>query len=161
MHPYLERIIGYLGEQDPITVLENSPGKLELLVSQLGSNGLDKSYAPGKWSARTILAQLADVELGMGFRIRQTLAEAKHHIQAFDQDAWARRYARLEPSLALETFRALRSWNLTLFAGFSLEDWLKEAVHPKRGKESIDLMVRFLAGHDLNHLLQLEQILEQ
>jgi hypothetical protein len=34
-------------------------------------------------------------------------------------------------------------------------------MHPERGIESIGLMIRMLAGHDLNHLAQLEQIAGQ
>lgn len=158
MNPYLERILAYLGEQEPIGVLEATPGRLEALLEPFSQSDLERSYAPGKWSARDLVAHLADVELGMGFRLRQAVAVPGHQVQPFDQDLWAARYARVEPSLSLETFRALRAWNLALFAGFSLQDWLVEAVHPERGVESVDEMVRFLAGHDLNHLRQLERI---
>jgi hypothetical protein len=72
---------------------------------------------------------------------------------------WAQRYARLDPALAVEAFRGLRAWNLALLTTLTLEDWLAEGYHPERGFESVDLMVRFLAGHDINHLAQLESIL--
>ena len=75
-----------------------------------------------------------------------------------EQDSWATRYKKMDAALAVETFRALRAWNIALFSTFGLEDWNKEVTHPARGVESIDLMVRFLAGHDLNHLKQLEAI---
>ena len=153
---YLDRILALLGDRDPITVLETTPRHLDVLMESLGSYRLEHAYAPGKWSAREILCHLADVELGKSFRIRQMLAGTP--IQAFDQDLWARRYGQLEASLALETFRALRAWNLALFAGFDLDDWLTEAVHPERGVMSLDLEVRWMAGHDLNHLAQLERI---
>ena len=106
---------------------------------------------------RHILAHLADVELGVGFRIRQMVAGVEV-LQPFDQDAWAAPYGRLEPTLALETFRALRAWNLARYASFTFEDWLREVHHPERGLFSVDLSVRVSAGHDLNHLAQLEQI---
>lgn len=156
MTPYMERILGYLGEQDPIEVLRSTPPRLELLLESLGEYRMEQSYAPGKWRARDILAHLADVELGKSFRIRQVLAGSG--AQAFDQELWARRYGKLEPSLAIEAFRALRAWNLALFATFDLDDWLHEYTHPERGIISIDLETRLMAGHDLNHLAQLEQI---
>ncbi|MDQ3459583.1 MAG: DinB family protein [Deinococcota bacterium] len=161
MSPYLERILSYLGDQDPIGVLTATPGRLEHLFERAGPGDFARAYAPGKWTAREILAHLADVELAMGFRFRQAVSVPGHQVQPFDQDLWAARYARLEPSLALETFRALRAWNLALFASFSLQDWLVEAVHPERGVENVDVMVRFLAGHDLNHLSQLQATLEK
>ncbi|MGL4610188.1 MAG: DinB family protein [Trueperaceae bacterium] len=158
MSPYIQRIIDYLGNQDPITVLQQTPSKLEDLLETLNSADFDESYEEGKWTTREILAHMADVELMMGYRLRQAVAETNHTLQVMEQDLWAKRYKRLEPSLAVETFRALRGWNLALFSTFGLEDWNKEVEHPERGKETVDLMVSFLAGHDLNHLQQLEKI---
>jgi hypothetical protein len=34
-------------------------------------------------------------------------------------------------------------------------------MHPERGMESVEIIVKMLAGHDLNHLAQLEQIAAQ
>jgi hypothetical protein len=31
-------------------------------------------------------------------------------------------------------------------------------MHPERGMETIGILVKMLAGHDLNHIAQLEQI---
>lgn len=159
MNPYVARMLELLGEEDPILVLEATPVRLEALLLNLGDD-VERPYAPGKWDARHIAAHLADNELAAGFRLRQTVARVGT-VQPFDQDAWATRYARTDPGLALETFRALRAWNLALYAGFSMEDWLAEIEHPERGPLSVDLMVRMLAGHDLNHLEQLQKIAEE
>ncbi len=32
-------------------------------------------------------------------------------------------------------------------------------MHSERGQESVELIVRMLAGHDVNHLKQIESIL--
>jgi hypothetical protein len=158
MNPYIQRILGYLGDQDPISVLQQTPSRLEHLLETLSPADYETSYEAGKWTARTILAHMADVEILLGYRLRQAVAEPHYTIQNMEQDIWATRYKKLEPTLAVETFRALRSWNLALFSTFGLEDWNKEVTHPERGTETVDLMVSFLAGHDLNHLQQLEQI---
>jgi uncharacterized damage-inducible protein DinB len=160
MNPYIQRILGYLGDQDPISVLQQTPGKLEHLLETLSAEDFETSYETGKWTTREILAHMADVELLMGYRLRQAISESDYVIQVMDQDTWAKRYKKLEPSHSVETFRALRSWNLAFFSTFGLEDWNKETTHPERGKETVDLMVSFLAGHDLNHLGQLEQIVK-
>ena len=156
MNPYMTRMLGLLGDQDPILVLEATPIRLETLMLSIGDD-VDRPYGPGKWDARHIVAHLADVELGVGFRVRQMVAGVEV-LQPFDQDAWAVPYGRLEPTLALETFRGLRAWNLARYASFTFEDWLREVHHPERGLFSVDLSVRVSAGHDLNHLAQLEEI---
>lgn len=161
MDPYISRIFVTLGNHDPISVLEHTPRALEQLVEGFFDVDFERSYAPGKWSARQILAHLADVELGLGFRIRQALTIDNYVAQSFDQDAWAARYDRLEPTVALEAFRALRSWNLALFATFDASDWGRPVRYPIAGVGNVDEMVRFLAGHDLNHLKQLQQIAQR
>ena len=159
MNAYMQRILDTLGENDPIEVLQATPQRLATLLEEMAPSDLETSYGVGKWDARHVYAHLADVELAMGFRIRQTLGEPGVELPAFDQDVWAKRYGRLDPALAVEAFRGLRAWNLSLLATLTLEDWLAEGYHPERGFESVDLMVRFLAGHDINHLAQLESIL--
>ena len=154
----MKRILSTLGDLDPITVLETTPTVLEGYLLSFFETDFERSYAPGKWSAQEILAHLADVELGLGFRFRQVLAEDNHKPQPFDQDLWATRYARFEPSLSVETFRALRAWNLALFASFDIADWNRAVDYPFEGIDTVDMMVRFLAGHDLNHLGQLKTI---
>jgi uncharacterized damage-inducible protein DinB len=161
MNPYVERILATLGDRDPIEVLQQTPLRLEELLHGLMPADYELTYGPGKWSVREILAHLADVELSHSFRFRQTLAESEPVLQPFDQDAWARRYQRADPSLAVASFRAVRSWNLALLATLDLDGWLKEAYHPERGMVSLDMMVRLLAGHDINHLGQLESIVGQ
>lgn len=157
MDPYLQQLADRLGADDPIEVLGATPTRLLALAETLDAEAWAARPAPGGWSPVEIVAHLADVELGMGFRLRQAVAGAAS-AQAFDQDAWARRYARLDPALALEAFRALRAWNLALLATFDLDDWLATVDHPERGAESVDEVVRALAGHDLRHLDRLEAL---
>jgi hypothetical protein len=33
-------------------------------------------------------------------------------------------------------------------------------MHSERGEESIERIARMIAGHDINHILQIERILE-
>lgn len=159
MNAYMQRILDTLGSHDPIEVLQATPERLVALLEGMTEADLGRSYGPGKWDARHVFAHFADVEIATGFRLRQTLAQPGVELQGFDQDVWAGRYARLDPALAVEAFRGLRAWNLSLLSTLGLEDWLAEGYHPERGFESVDLMVRFLAGHDINHLTQLETIL--
>lgn len=161
MHPYIAQILDRVEDADPIEVLQATPGRVELFLEGATPNVLGRSYATGKWSAATILAHLADVELGLGYRLRQGLAETNYDVEPFDQDAWVRRSRRLDPALAVDTLRALRQWHLAILAGFDLEDWLRPLRYPYQGVDTLDMLVRFWAGHDRNHLEQLETIAEE
>ncbi len=158
MNAYMQRIMGTLGDHDPIEVLRATPHRLAALLEGMVPADLERSYAPGKWDARHVFAHLADVEMAMGFRLRLVLGQPGVEIPPFDQDVWAQRYGRADPALAVEAFRGSRAWNLSLLTTLGLDDWLAEGYHAERGFESVDLMVRFMAGHDINHLAQLESI---
>jgi hypothetical protein len=158
MNPYVERILGLVGDRPVIQSLEHTAKRIEAVAGSLSSARLERSYAPGKWTARQILAHLADCELGIGFRLRQALAEENHRAQPFDQDRWATRYAGLDAALATRAFVGLRAWNIALIRSLGPQDLERPYVHGERGPESVGLIVKLLAGHDLNHLAQLEQI---
>jgi hypothetical protein len=155
---YRERILGLLGERNPVESLPASAARVEATARRLGEPGLSKSWGPGKWTGKQILAHLADAEVGVGFRIRQVSSEENHHIQPFDEGAWARRYQNVDHQAALASFLALRRWNLELIRSLGPQDLAREAFHPERGPETLGTIIRLLAGHDLNHLAQLEKI---
>jgi uncharacterized damage-inducible protein DinB len=161
MDPYLARLDALLGDRDPIEVLRATPLRLDALASDPLSDW-DWPWRPGGWTARQIVAHLCDQEIGFAFRARQIVAagETGHEAQPYDQDAWARDYARMDPTLAAGAFAALRRWNLAWLARLELNDWLRTYRHPERGaEETLDELVRAVAGHDLNHLAQVDAAL--
>src|ERR1041385_965263 len=110
MNPYASN----LGSRDPLTVISATAARLSDLLAKLGTQGAERPRVAGKWNTRQILAHLADCEVAFAFRIRQTLAEPKHVMQPFDQDAWSQPYAAYDAATALKTFSALRDWNVKL-----------------------------------------------
>ena len=62
---------------------------------------------------------LADAEIGIGFRIRQVLSEENHRIQPWDEASWARRYNDVDVESALASYLASRRWNLSLLRRLS------------------------------------------
>jgi hypothetical protein len=127
-------------------------------VARLGPEGVRRPPAPGKWSAAEILAHLADCETVFAFRLRQALAEPYHVIQPFDQNVWAERYGNVDANLALDVFAATRRWNLALLETVAPDELGKKLKHPERGEMIFQTLIETVAGHDLNHLEQLERI---
>jgi uncharacterized damage-inducible protein DinB len=148
----------FLGNRTALEVLPTTPDKLHAVLEQLGPKGVEQNPAPGKWSAREIVSHLADCEIAFGFRLRQTLAEDNHVIQPFDQEKWAANYAAYDASTALAAFAAVRQWNLALIKSVTPEKQTKPATHPERGTMTFLTIVETMAGHDLNHLQQLENM---
>lgn len=155
---YRSRILGLIGDRNPVESLEATAKRVEQAARRLGPSGLSRSYGPGKWTGKQVLAHLADAEMAIGFRIRQVLSEDNHAIQGFDEGAWARRYDDVDVEAALGSFLAQRRWTLSLLRRLGPQDLSRQAVHPERGPETLGTIVTLLAGHDLNHLAQLEAL---
>lgn len=158
---YKQRIMGYLGDQNPMRVQSKTVGKIERLVRRVPAARLKKRPAPGKWSVAEILAHLADDEMVTGYRMRSILGAPGTPIAAFDQDKWAesQSYARHDPKMSLRVLQTLREANLALLKSLRREQWKHFGVHTERGEESIERIAQMMAGHDINHLRQIEAIL--
>lgn len=157
MNPYARQ----LGLRDPLKVVATTARLLEQLSVALGPVRIEESPAPGKWSPLEILCHLADCELVFAYRIRQVLAEDHHVIQPFDQDLFARSYSGYDAQAAMMTFSCVRQWNLMLLRSASPEVMAKPVLHPERGAMTFRELIETIAGHDLNHLAQLEAIAVQ
>ena len=55
---------------------------------------------------------------------------------------------------------AYLSWHLAMLKALPKEFWENYGMYQERGKESIAHIVRMYAGHDLNHLGQMENIVK-
>jgi hypothetical protein len=158
---YSRRIMTMIEGKDALKTQSATPKKLESLVKRAPVSKLRKRPAPDKWSVGEILAHLADTEIVVGWRIRSILGAPGTPIQAFDQDAWAAagNYAKRDPRKSLEQFRAVRDANLALYKSLHPEQWKHFGMHAERGEESLQRILHMMAGHDLNHLSQIERIL--
>lgn len=154
LNPYAKNLQG----QDPLALLANTSGRLKALSQKIGPSRITTPPAPGKWSPRDVFCHLADCEIVFAFRLRQTLAEDHHIIQPFDQDKWAAPYSTIDANEALGTFSILRRWNLALIESALPKYAHKSVTHPERGAMTFFTIVETMAGHDLNHITQLERI---
>jgi hypothetical protein len=154
MNPYAS----FVGDRDPLSVIAATAQALADRSAGLTTEAANRSPGPGKWSFRQIVCHLADTEIAFGFRLRQALAEPNHIIQPFDQDRWAERYSAYDLATALELFTALRRWNILLLQSAGAADFARPVSHPERGAMTFRTIVETMAGHDLNHLAQLESV---
>lgn len=157
---YTKRIVANAEGLNPIKVQSETARKLERLIKRASPSKLRKRPGPGKWSVGEILAHLADCEIVTAWRLRQILGAPGTPIQAFDQNDWALagHYEKRDARKSLEQFRAMRETNLALLKSLTPEQWKQYGMHAERGDETIEHIVRLMAGHDLNHMGQVERI---
>jgi DinB superfamily len=158
---YTERILGYVEGKQPLVVQAATAKKLNRLIKGVSTAKLRKRPAPEKWSVGEIIAHLADAEIVGGFRLRFILGSPGAPIVAYDQDKWVTsgHYDKRDPRKSVEQFCVLREWNLALLNSLKAEQWKHCGMHSERGRESIEHIVRMFAGHDINHLQQIEKTL--
>lgn len=158
---YTQRILGLVAGKVPQEVQRETASRLAKLIKPLSEKQLFQCPEPNKWSINEILAHLADSEIVLSWRMRLVICQNGAAMQATDGDVWSQTldYAGQDPKVSLETFRLLRENNLRMLEALPENLWENYGMHSERGKETLADMVRMYAGHDLNHLQQIEKIL--
>jgi hypothetical protein len=157
---YTRKLVENVGKKKPLEILAASPVRLKHAVNGLTERQLKKAPAKGKWSIAQIVAHLCDGEIVLGYRYRKIIAEPGCAIQAYDQNAWAKRlrYDLTDTDERIALFAFLRKSNVTLLRSLKPKEWKLAGMHEERGRETLAKIALLYAGHDLNHLKQIEGI---
>jgi hypothetical protein len=70
-------------------------------------------------------------------------------------------HAKHYPVLSLEAIRINRERMVRLLKSLPRGSWDLYGMHSERGKETVTRVVEMLAGYDLNHLMQIKEILSK
>ena len=159
---YREKMFKLLGDRNPLEVLAQTASTLADLVRKHSATALRTRPFEGKWTPNEVIGHLVDSEWVYGYRLRLILCEDNPTILGMNQDLWVagQRHNECEPSELLEMFRTMRQLNLALWKRMSPADLKRTGQHNERGPESLDVMLRMLAGHDLSHLDQITRYIQ-
>ena len=160
---YSARLLSLSRGKDGLSVLAGTPARIGALIAGRSVDDLRWTTSPSRWSIAQILAHLADAEVVGAYRFRMILGAPGTPIQAFDQDAWAREmsYDTRDANQSLALFTAIRASLLQLVRGLDDEKLDRFGIHAERGKESVRHLISLYAGHDLNHLAQIERLIAE
>lgn len=160
---YTARIFSYVGKRNPLRMLRAAPRALARRVRGVPRRRLMARPAPEKWSVGEILAHLSEIELLWGYRLRTLLERDEPEIVGMDQEVWARvgRYDRRDPRESLALYTALRRSHVALLAALPPKALARRGRHSQFGRLSIAGIARLLAGHDVNHVRQIDAILRK
>jgi len=119
---------------------------------------LDRRPAPGKWTAREIVHHLADSEMTSAIRLRRLLAEDAAHIQAYDQEQFARVLFYDRPIAAsLAAFEAARASTVEILERLTAHQWNRTGTHSETGAYSVDRWLEIYAAHAHDHAAQIRR----
>ena len=148
-----------LGDLDPLSALENTPEEIRRVVEGWPADRFEKSYAPGKWSARQLLVHLAQTELALPNRARYALSQDAYVAQPFSQDDWLALDGGLDARSALNAYLALRKMNVAMFRRLTPDQRERGFTHPEYGQLNVWWVANQMAGHDIHHLRHFQMIL--
>jgi hypothetical protein len=154
------RYAEYLGDDDPVFVMAETPDRVRRLIRGLTEKQLETKPAPGKWCIKEIVAHLADGEVIRGSRYRFIGAHDRPPLPGYDQDAFVERLGPMNAKATdlADDFAMARAVNLGLLERLPPDAWDRIGLHAERGEESIRSTVATDAGHDRLHLAQIETI---
>lgn len=144
-----------LGSRDPLEALADTPQKLRQLVERWGEAHFERSYAPGKWTARQVIIHLAQTELALTTRVRFALTQQGYSAQPFDQDEWVAVDKAADGRTALDAYSSLRRLNLAMWTALTPAQRDRRFTHPEYGELTVGWVMAQLAGHDIHHYQQL------
>jgi hypothetical protein len=157
---YTQALLAVLGEADPVVVQAELAAKLHTALAGVSETDLRRPESPDRWSILQVVQHLADSELVTAYRLRMILSHDGPELQGYDQDLWAERlnYNAGDAEDAIAQLQLLRGANLRLLRSLSPADWGRVGFHAERGEESVQMIARLIAAHDLVHLRQIERI---
>ena len=147
-----------LGGRDPMQALAETPALIRAIVERWTDADFERSYGVGKWSARKILAHLAQTEVALTTRARFALTTENYQAQSFDQDQWMPLDEKVDARTALDTYTTLRRMNLAMWRGLTPEQRQRSFFHPDFGDLDVMWIAAQMAGHDIHHLKHFQQI---
>jgi hypothetical protein len=152
-----------LGDREPVPTMRETVGRIHGITGRWTPEQFEKSYAPGKWTARQILIHLAQSELALGNRARMALSTPNYVSQAFDQDSWMTREggsgsSGASGSVALQALVAMSAFNCAFFDSLTPAQRATPFTHPEYGALTVDWLIHQMAGHLVHHLVQFQAI---
>jgi len=147
-----------LGDADPLTSLSETPGRIRALVEGWPAERWERSYAPGKWSARRIVAHLAQAELALTTRVGFAASQEGYQAQPFSQDDWIPLDDHADARTALNAYLALRELNIAMFRHLTAQQRQRPFKHPEYGELTPEWVMAQMAGHDIHHFRQLQRV---
>lgn len=143
--------------QFPISLLEKTPGILELLLRDLPVEVLDWKPAADRWSIGEVLSHMNAIERLYEQRARRMVMEDSPSLAKFEGSA-EEELQKKSARQHLEEFIALRRAFVFYLHGIPSVSAGRTGQHPELGRITLSQMLHEQANHDLGHLRQIAEL---
>jgi DinB family protein len=142
-----------------LDLLENTPGILRGLTSELTDADARWKPAPDRFSVAEVLAHLAHSEAHCyRMRLDRFLAEARPTFEPDDAQMYLDLYRDADPQDAFDRFEAQRERNIEYLRRLPSEVGVRVALHQEAGAITLNQMLHEWALHDLGHIRQIAEL---
>ena len=143
--------------QAPVSLLEKTPGLLELLLRDVPAEALQWKPAADRWSITEVLAHLLTIERLYEQRARRMVIEESPALTRYVPPAEPG-VPRKPPRQYLEELVALRRAFVFFLHSVPSAAGGRTGNHPEMGVITLSQMLHELANHDLGHIQQIAEL---
>jgi uncharacterized damage-inducible protein DinB len=148
-----ERYIGLVQDGSLIEALRGQEADVRALLGGLTDEQAGYRYAEGKWTLRTVVGHVADLERVWQYRLLRIARGDAPAFTGYDRDAFAANspHDRMPMADVLRDYSAVRESTLTLLAHLSAEAILRRGEfngHPLSARAAAYI----IAGHERHHM---------
>lgn len=150
---------------ESIAAIRALPAQLREKVAGLSTEQLTAAYNAPEWTIAQNIHHLADTHMVCIRRFKLILTSPSFQFTAYDVNAIAEmpdaKDADIEHSLKI--LDGLQARWAILLENLSDDDWAKfgRGSSPDRPDYSLDDLARLYAGHGINHLRQIQEVLDK
>lgn len=141
--------------------LQSAPKVVERVLRVFPHDRLDDRFDTDRFTAREVVAHLADYEQTVLDRIRAANSKPGREVPAYDPDANAAEHHFGEKDVfhEAEVYESRRGMTIEYLQGLTREDYAKTFTLPDGRVFSISDYLCHILRHDLNHLEQMSHYL--
>lgn len=150
--PLVEKYVHLVPEGGLENILQRQHDETITLLQNILEEQAAYRYAEGKWSLKTVVGHIADVERLWQYRIFRIARGDARELSGYDRNIFAEHSPaeQLTISEVLKDYSAVRQSTLTLFSSLGEEALLRKGEfndHPLSARAAAYI----IAGHEIHH----------
>ncbi|MEK4251746.1 DinB family protein [Paenibacillus sp. FSL W7-1287] len=151
--PIAQKYIDLVTEGNISEILNKQNTDSLLLLNTVTEEQANGRYAPDKWSLKTVIGHIADVERLWSYRLFRIARGDAREFAGYDRDIFAEMSAcdQLPFNMVLQDYTAVRNATVSLINNLSDEAMLRTGEFSDH-KLSARACAYVIAGHETHHL---------
>lgn len=155
---YFGRYISRVPDGDLLSQLRQQVIETVTLLKTIPESRGSHAYAPGKWSIKTVIGHMIDVERVMAYRALRFARNDKTDLPGFDENQWAADSNFDARTLAdlIEELEVVRTATVHFAKHLNTEDQERRGIASGQ-PVSVRALLYIIAGHERHHVALLNE----